>query len=63
MNTFTVIALLGAAGAVFTYFKGVRTLAVYGDAGRDPKRWLIWHFLFEVTTFVTILAAPLARIH
>ena len=64
MSTFTVIAIMAGIGTLVTFFCGVKAMSRYGEfAHQRGTIWIKWHFLFEVTTFATILAAPLARMH
>lgn len=64
MNIFTFIATIGAMGALLTFICGVKSMIRHSDFGPPSSaQWLTWHFLFEVTTFVTILTAPRARLY
>jgi hypothetical protein len=62
VNIFTFLTFLGGTGAVVTFFCGVRAMLRHGQVGhRSGLQWMSWHFLFEIATFATILAAPLSR--
>lgn len=62
MNIFTFMTFVGGIGAVVTFVCGVKAMLRHGEVGhRSGLQWMSWHFLFEVATFATILAAPLSR--
>jgi hypothetical protein len=62
VNIFTFLIFLGGIGAVITFVLGVKAMLRHGEVGhRSGLEWMSWHFLFEVATFATILAAPLSR--
>jgi hypothetical protein len=62
VNIFTFLTFLGGIGAVVTFFCGVKAMLRHGQVGhRSGLQWMSWHFLFEIATFATILAAPLSR--
>lgn len=62
MNIFTFLTFLCGIGAVVTFLCGVTAMRRHGQVGhRSGLEWMSWHFLFEVATFATILAAPLSR--
>lgn len=61
MNTFSLLTLLGALGVLISFFSGVRAMARSGQRGDSGERSSIaWRMMFDLTVFITILAAPLA---
>jgi hypothetical protein len=62
MNTFTLLTTLGALGVIASFMSGVRAMRRYGD-GRCTRGTasIAWRMVFDMTVFLTILAAPLAR--
>jgi hypothetical protein len=62
VNICPFLTFLGGTGAVVTFFCGVKAMLRHGQVGhRSGLQWMSWHFLFEIATFATILAAPLSR--
>ena len=62
MNTFTLLTMLGALGVLVSFFSGVREMATLGgDRGARSRGLVLWRMIFDLTVFITILAAPLAR--
>lgn len=62
MNTFTLLTMLGALGVLVSFFSGVREMATLGaDRGPRSRGLVLWRMIFDLTVFITILAAPLAR--
>jgi len=62
MNTFGLLTFLGAMGVIISFLSGARAMAHHGQGGYLGERTSIaWRMVFDLTVFVTILAAPLAR--
>lgn len=62
MNTFGLLTFLGAMGVIISFFSGVRAMIRHGEGGSLGERTsTAWRMLFDLTVFITILAAPLAR--
>jgi hypothetical protein len=61
MNTFGLLTFMGALGVVVSFFSGARAMLRHGGNGYTAgRRTIAWRMVFDLTVFVTILAAPLA---
>jgi hypothetical protein len=62
MNTFMLLTTLGGIGVIISFLSGARAMVSAGDGGHPRGRAAIaWRMVFDMTVFLTILAAPLAR--
>jgi hypothetical protein len=58
MNFFTLMTMLGGAGAVVSFLCGVAAKLRYGEIGYPGVIvWTTWHKVFEFAVGVTILSA------